>query len=135
MFTRCLTNFFGSCLSSLRYERHFCKCYQYYLKRYPNKSFCFCDELKVSSVAPQRVGGCTSPHILECFSYIMAMERELDTLHRLFIYTHLHTLTCCKRSQGISRSFDVFMTSSMSYFYIILCILHVLSKANILYCV
>ena len=61
------------------------------------------------------------------FSDIMAMARRLDTLHGLCIYTHLHTLTCFKRSQGIFNSLGVFMTSSMSDFYVILHFLQVLS--------
>ena len=126
------TIFFEFLLRSSRYNKNFLPVLSKLSQARTLKIFYFLDEQKVVSVAPQR--GVYQPPINPevLFSDIFAQASRLNTLYGLeTLYLHLDTLESLKNFRGFSDVFDVFMTSSMSDFYVIF---HCLDTASGIRC-
>ena len=116
--THPFTNFFDFFLRDTK--NIFCQCYQNYLGHLWLKFFRFSDLSKVVSLAPQR-GRCTTPHKSKgVFSDILTTASRTNTLYGLetrYIQSSRH-VGIIKKVLRLIRHFDVFMTSSMSDFYV-----------------
>ena len=122
-------NFFNFWLCSSRYKKDFLTPLSKLSQASLVKIFHFSDEWKVVSMAPPW-GGHKSWGI---YSDILAMASRLNTLYELVdMYNHLDTLESLQQFWGISDTFDVFMTSSMSDLYVIL---QFFAKASVIKCV
>ena len=118
------TILFDFWLRSLRYEKDFLPVSSKLSQASMVKIFHFSDKWKVVYVAPQRgVYTPFSPIKLEVFfSDILATASRLNTLYGLqtwYVQSSRH-VRIIEKFWGISDIFDIFMTSSMSEFYVIL---------------